>query len=134
MGARYSRHTGYTVPKRTTARPTVRTVQRRIKFGPTTAKFIGLIVLAVLAALAVAATGNATTSSYTNTQITSQTAQVNADNQALTLEVDREKSIQTVAAHDPNKQTMVPVDQVGFVAGASTEATPGSSPTPTSKP
>lgn len=129
MGARYSRTTGYTVARRTPARPTVRTVQRRVKFGPTTAKYFGLAVLAILAVIMLSQVGGDNTSAYKQTALRREASQVSQDNANLQLEATRLQSVQAIQSA---KKDMVPVTDVthveqGDVAGVSTAA-PSSQP------
>lgn len=126
MGARYSRTTGYTIARRAPARTTVRSVQRRITFGPTTAKYFGLAVLAILAVIMLSQAGTNNVTAYKATDLRQQASQVSKDNDALRLEATRLQAvgaIQNTAA----KASMEPVTNVehiekGDVAGVSTTA------------
>jgi len=125
MSARYSRQTGYTVSKRQPARPSVRTVQRRVKLGPTTAKFLGLTVVAILAVVMLSQSGNSATSAYQQNQLRGNIAQKDQETQNLELEAKRSQSLQEIQK-TPAKDTMQPVQRVdyvekGQVAGVSTE-------------
>ena len=124
MGARYSRQSGYTVARRTAARPTVRTAQSRAKFGPTAAKMFGLAALAILAVVMLSQAGTSTTAAYQQNQLRQQVSQADQDVQALQLEAQRAKSIQQIQ-NTPVKDQMQPVQnaghvEVGDVAGVST--------------
>lgn len=125
MAARYSRHAGYTVSKRAPIRrQTVRTVQRRVRFGPTTAKFFGLAVLAILAVIMLTQSSTNATTAYKQTEIRNQVGQADQDIEQLQLEAKRAQSLQAVQ-QTPVKDQMQPMGQVdyvekGDVAGAST--------------
>ena len=128
MSARYSRQSGYTIAQRTTRRPTVRTVQRKIKFGPTTAKYMGLAILGILALVMVTRSSNNATEAYNQNAIRTQTSTTSTEVDNLRLEAKREQAIQNIQ-NTPVKdqlQTAGQVDYVdkgdvsGQVAGAST--------------
>jgi len=128
MSARYSRTNGYTIAKRT-ARPPVRTVQRRIKFGPTTAKFFGLTVLAILAAIMLSQASTNNLAAYQQNDLRKQASQVDADIERLRVDADRVRSIQSIQQAQVKKD-MVPIgnpdhiqagDEQGQVAGVSTQ-------------
>jgi hypothetical protein len=126
MGAaRYSRHTGYTIARRT-RRPAVRTTGRRVRFGPTTAKFFALAVLAILAVLMLTQSGTNATTAYKQTSLRRETSQVDQDIQRLRLEATRAQSIQAIQ-QGALKDQMQPVQdgevghiEKGQVAGAAT--------------
>ncbi|MEI6478106.1 MAG: hypothetical protein WCO52_03915 [bacterium] len=126
MAARYSHKSGYTVTRRAPARrQAVRTVQRRVKFGPTTAKFLGLAVLAILAVVMLTQSSTNATSAYKQTAVRTQISQSQQDIEQLQLEAKRAQSLQTVQ-QSPIKDQMTPTTQVdyvekGTVAGVSTE-------------
>ena len=129
MGARYSRNSGYTIAKRTAPRTTVRTVQRRVKFGPNAAKFIGIAILAALAFFMITTTSNSTTVAYKQNQIRQDLSNVNDETQGLQLDAQRLQSITaeqgTSAAQTEQADQLVPIgnpDYVtqGDVAGVST--------------
>lgn len=119
MGARYSRQTGYTLTRRAPVRPTIRTVQRRVRIGPTAAKFIGLAILAILVGFALTNNGSTATSAYQQNAMRKQVSQVQQDVDSLKLEAERVRSIEQSPPAD-----LQPVNQVdyvnGIVAGAST--------------
>jgi len=131
MSARYSRQSGYTVPQRQAARPSMRSVQRRFKVGPTAAKFIGMAVLAILLLVISSISSNSSTTAYRKTALDQQTAKVDQDIKSLTLNADRSQSIQDIQ-QSPVKDQMVPVGQptpvdyveTGKVAGVSTDQNP----------
>lgn len=125
MGARYSRQSGYTVTRRAPVRrPTQRTVGRRIKFGPTTAKFLGLAVVAILAIVMVTQSSSNATTAYKQNGIKQDISQANQDIEQLQLEARRAQSLQSIQ-NTPVKDQMqenTKTDYVekGEVAGAST--------------
>jgi hypothetical protein len=124
MGARYSRQSGYTVARRSPARPTVRGSQGRVSFGPTAAKVFGFAALAILAVVMLSQAGTNTTSAYQQNQVRQETSQADQDVQALQLEAQRAQSIQEIQ-NSPVKSQMQPVQSVGYVeqgdvAGVST--------------
>jgi hypothetical protein len=126
MGARYSRTTGYTIARRAPARPTVRSVQRRVKFGPTTAKYFGLAILAVLAVIMLSQGGAHNVAAYKITDVRQQSSQVTQDIDRLKLEATRLQSVQAIQSTSA-KDTMEAVTSVthieqGDVAGVSTTA------------
>ena len=125
MGAaRYSRSKGYTIA-RTSQRPMVRTTQRRVKLGPTTAKYIGLAVLAVLAVIMLSQSSTNATSAYEQNKLRKDTSQVSQDIERLKLEAKRAQSLQSIQ-NSPVKDQMAPMDDSvenidqGQVAGVST--------------
>ncbi len=125
MGARYSRNTGYTISKRTVARAPMRTTQKRVTFGPTTAKFFGLAVLAILALVMLSNTKSAT-SPYTDSALRNNISQVDQENTNLQLQAERYQAINAIS-QDPAKAQMVPMSSSeptyvdkGDVAGVST--------------
>ena len=132
MGARYSRHAGYTVARRnTTQRTPTRTVSRRFKLGPNTARYIGLAVLAIIGLVVVTQSNNGVTRQYSDQKVTQSLAQENASIEALKLEAQRAQSLSAIT-QSAQKDSMVPIGSdvthvSGDVAGATT-ATP--SPTP----
>jgi hypothetical protein len=124
MSARYSRQAGYTIDKRNVRKPAVRTVQRRVKFGPNTAKYFGLAILGILALIMVAKTTDISTLGYKQNQIRATSSKVAADVDALKLEATRDKAIQNIQ-NSPVKDTLQTAGQVdyvqqGDVAGVST--------------
>jgi len=136
MGARYSRHSGYTISKRRSAtRATVRTAPRTFGFGPNTARYFGLGVLAIIAIVVVTNSSTRATSAYQQNALNQQVGQVNGDIDALKLEAKRAQSLQNIQ-NTPAKADMQPVDNVtyvekGDVAGVSTSApTASASPQP----
>ena len=129
MSARYSRQAGFTIAKRSSgSRPAIRTVQRRVRFGPTTAKFMGLAVLAILAIVMLSQSGTSATSVYQQNQLRQKTSQVDQEMEALQLEAKRAQSLQSIQ-QTPVKDKMESVGKVEFVekgevAGVSTQAKP----------
>lgn len=128
MGARYSRQTGYTISKRSNNRSSVRTIQRRVRLGPTTAKYIGLLVLAILAIIMLTQSSTSSTNAYKQNELRKQISQVDQDIERLKLEAKRAQSIQNIQ-QTPVKQKMEPVKRVDFVekgevAGVNTEKQP----------
>jgi cell division protein FtsL len=127
MGARYSRQTGYTITRKTN-RPTVRTVSRRVKLGPTTAKLFALAALAIIAIVMVSQSSNRATNTYTQNSLHQEEAQLDQDISRLRLEASKAQSLQAIQ-QTPVKDQMTPAGTVqylekGNVAGASTDATP----------
>lgn len=126
MAARYSGQAGYSVRKRTSVRrPGVQKAQSNFKFGPTTAKFLGLVVLAILGAVMVSqSSGNATTA-YKQSDIRKEIGQTNQDVERLQLEAKRAQSLQEIQAgtvKDGMEQTTKTEQvEIGTVAGVSTE-------------
>ena len=126
MSARYSGQAGYTVRKRAAVRrPGVQKTQSKFKLGPTTAKFLGLAVLAILGAVMVSqSSGNATTS-YKQSDIRDSISQADQDVDRLQLEAQRAQSLAAIQS-SPVKDSMVQTTQTeqvetGNVAGVSTE-------------
>jgi TolA-binding protein len=134
MGARYSRHSGYTISKRRSAtRATVRSAPVKFTFGPNTARYFGLGVLAVIAIVVVTQSSTRATSAYQQNDLRQQLGQTNTDIDSLKLEAKRAQSLQNIESASVAKD-MQPVDDVtyvekGDVAGVSTTA-PSNSPTP----
>ena len=124
MGARYSRQAGYTIAKRQARRPANRTVQRQVKFGPTTAKYLGLAILGILALVMVTRASTSATEAYNQNKIRTDTSKVNAEVDNLRLEARREQALESVKKSQ-DAQQMVDSGQVNYVeqgdvAGAST--------------
>lgn len=125
MGARYSSRSGYTVTRKTPVRrPAVRTVQRRVKFGPTTAKFFGLGVLAILAVVMLTQSSTNATNAYKQSDVREDISHVEQDVERLKLEAKRAESLQSIQ-DTKVKDQMEPVKssdyvEAGDVAGAST--------------
>ncbi len=124
MSARYSRQAGYTIARRQTRRPATRTVQRQVKFGPTTAKYMGLAILGILALVMVTRASTSATESYSQNKIRTETSKVNAEVDNLRLEARREQALENVRKSQLTQQ-MVENGQVNYiekgdVAGAST--------------
>lgn len=125
MGAaRYSRSKGYVIA-RSTQRPMVRTTQRRVKLGPTTAKYLGLAVLGVLAIIMLSQSSTNATSAYEQNKIRKESSQVSQDIERLRLEAKRAQSIQSIQDTQVKEQMQPMGDDVEFVetgevAGAST--------------
>jgi len=129
MAARYSRHSGYTISKRTTRRSTVRTVPRKLGFGPNAARYFGIGILAIIALVMLTQSSTGATSAYTQNDLTKQISQVGGDVDSLKLEAKRAQSLQS-AQTSAAAQTMVPVQgqdvqyvEKGDVAGVSTDPT-----------
>ena len=126
MSARYSKQTGYTVARRSAStRRSTRTVQRRVKFGPTAAKYFGLAILAVLALITLTSSSSSSTTAYEQTDLRQQSSQVEKDIEQLKLEAKRAQSLQAVQ-NSSVKEGMEPVKDAGFVesgevAGATTQ-------------
>lgn len=129
MGARYSRHAGYTISqRRATTRTTVRTTKPKLAFGPHTARYFGLAILAVIAIVVVTQSSTRATSAYQQNDLRTKLGQTNADIDALKLEAKRAQSLQSIQSAAA-KQTMeqVPAQDItyvekGDVAGVSTDA------------
>ena len=130
MGARYSRHAGYTVARRQSKRSVSRTVSRKFRFGPTTAKYLGLGVLAVIALVAATQSNSGVTRDYQQAALTKQLSQNNATIEAMKLEAKREQSLSSVA-QSSEAASMVPVTDVTHVPNS---AVPSPSPSPVAKP
>lgn len=132
MSARYSRQTGYTIAKRQPRRAAIRTVQRQVRFGPTTAKFLGLAVLAILALIMVAKSGTNATSAYQKNDLNKAISQQEQDLDSLRLNAKRAQSLQE-AQTSPVKDQLQTAgnvhyvqkgDEKGQVAGVSTDKQP----------
>jgi|GEM_PF-6342902 len=128
MSARYSRNQGYTIAskRRRTNRPVVRSVQRKLTFGPTTAKYFGLAVLAILAIIMLTRSSASSGDVYASLNLTKQISDTQSQIDEVKLEAEREQSLQAVQ-NTPVQASMVPMTGVGYVekgqvAGVSTEA------------
>lgn len=128
MATRYSSKTGYTVTRRKPVRrQTVRTVGRRVSFGPTTAKYLGLAVLAVLAIVMISQSSSNATTAYKQNEVRREVSQTQQDIDRLKLEAKRAESLQSIQ-QTPVKDQMQPATvidrvEIGDVAGVSTEKT-----------
>lgn len=137
MRARYSSQQGYVISTKRAKRQVIRPTQRRIKFGPTAAKYLGLGVLAVLAVVMLSQSTGNNTAAYDQSNLRKDISEVNQNVESLKLEAKRATSVEEVQKAAVRAQmTPMPaaVDYVegGEVAGASTLAIPGSSPSPSS--
>jgi hypothetical protein len=125
MRARYSRQQGYVIARRrTTTRPTVRTVQRKLTFGPTTAKYFGLVVLAILAIVMLTRSSASSADAYQELQLNKEIGSSEQKIEEMKLEAKRAQSIQEIQ-NTALKDQMQPMQNVeypekGEVAGAST--------------
>ena len=126
MAARYSRQSGYTISKRSTAvrRPTQRTVASKVGFGPTTARYIGLAVLAIIAMIMLTQQSTRATGAYKENDLRKSISQVSGDVDALQLEAKRAQSLQSLSASaiatGMQPATSVTYVEHGQVAGVST--------------
>jgi uncharacterized membrane protein YoaK (UPF0700 family) len=124
MGARYSRNAGYTISKRSVSRPAVRATKQPLKFGPTTAKFFGLAILAILAFVMVSSSGKVAISPYSNSAVTAQISETQQNIDALKIQADRYQTLDAAKTASV-APSMVPADpnyslDKGTVAGVST--------------
>ena len=115
MRTRYSRTRGYVVDRRPKARPTVRTVQRKITFGPAAARYLGLGVLVVLGIIMFSRAGDNSTSAYTTSQLNKDIGQANQDIDELKLAAKRAESLQAIQ-NTAAKDAMVPVSSAQFIS------------------
>ena len=126
MAARYSRQSGYTISKRSTAvrRTTQRTVASKVGFGPTTARYIGLAVLAIIAMVMLTQQSTRATGAYKENDLRKSISQVSGDVDALQLEAKRAQSLQSLSASaiatGMQPATSVTYVEHGQVAGVST--------------
>ena len=126
MAARYSRQSGYTISKRNTAvrRTTQRTVASKVGFGPTTARYIGLAVLAIIAMVMLTQQSTRATGAYKENDLRKSISQVSGDVDALQLEAKRAQSLQSLSASavatGMQPATSVTYVEHGQVAGVST--------------
>jgi len=111
----------------------VHTAQKRIKFGPTTAKFLGLGALGILAVVMISQSSSNATTAYKQNEIRTEVSQNQQDIDQLQLEAKRAQSLQSIQKTPVKDQmeqaTSVDQVEVGDVAGVSTEK-PTNSPTP----
>lgn len=125
MAVRYSRQTGYTVSSRKNYAQPKRTVQKRIKFGPTTGKMLGLIAITILAIVMISQSSGRATNVYEQNSLRKDKSIVEQDIERLKIEAQRAQSLQAVqnTAVKDGMQPMGDVEYVekGTVAGASTE-------------
>lgn len=131
MKARYSRNSGYTITTRAPRRPSVRTVQRKVKFGPTTAKVIGFFILMILGIVTLTQATTNATSGYSQAALRKEISKKKQDIDQLELENQRAQSLQAIE-QSKAKDGLEPVKDVEFVeegqvAGVSTTKT---TPTP----
>ena len=126
MAARYSKQSGYTISKRSAPvrRTTQRTVAGKVGFGPTTARYIGLAVLAIIALVMLTQQSTRATGAYRENDLRKSVSQVSGDVSALQLEAKRAQSLQSLSASSvaPGMQPVGNVTYVeqGQVAGVST--------------
>ena len=126
MSARYSSGSGYTVKRRTPVkRPTVQKTPSAFKLGPNTAKFLGLALLAILAAVMITQSSGSATTAYQQSDVRSSISETDQQVQDMQLQADRDQSLQN-AENTPVKSQMQQTTQVnqvqtGDVAGASTQ-------------
>ncbi|MBU6389014.1 hypothetical protein KGQ71_00695 [Patescibacteria group bacterium] len=127
MSARYSHQAGYSIARRKSQRATMRTVRRRVRFGPTTAKFIGLAVLAILAIVMLTMqAGTNATGVYQQNSLNKNISQVDEDTTQLQLNATRAQALNAIQ-QTAVKDQMAPTGSVngyvenGTVAGVSTQ-------------
>lgn len=131
MRARYSKQRGYVIASRSRSmRPTVRTVQRKIKFGPTAARYLGIMVLCILGIIMLTRSSASSTDAYAQNQLRKDIGQVTQDIGELNLAAQRAKAVQEIQ-NSAVKEGMTPVTNAEFVeegnvekgevAGASTQ-------------
>ena len=126
MAARYSRQSGYTISKSGSPvrRTTQRTVPNKVGFGPTTARYIGLSVLAIIALVMLTQQSTRATGAYKENDLRKSISQVSGDVDALQLEAKRAQSLQALsasaAAQGMQPDTNVSYVEHGQVAGVST--------------
>ncbi len=119
--ARYTRNQGYVVTKkRAASRATLRTTTRRFSVGPTAARFAGIAVLGVLAIILANFKISDSRSVYRDSTLHKQISNQEAEVERLNYEVARAKSIEQIQ-NTPIKDQMVPISEVGQVAGATTD-------------
>lgn len=126
MRTQYSRNSGYTVSRRSTRRSMIRPTARRISFGPTTAKIIGISVLAILGFVMLSRSTGNSTDAYKQLELRKEVGAAQRDLEALKIEAQRAQSLSEVQQSEV-KDSMVPVKGVvpvekGEVAGAATAA------------
>ena len=126
LRARYSKQRGYEIARQRSVRSTVRTSQRRFKFGPTAAKYLGLAVLAVLAVVMLTQSSKNSTNAYTQNSLRKDVGQASQDIERLQLEARRAQSIQDIQ-NTTVKNELQPMGQPdyvqkGEVAGVATTA------------
>lgn len=125
MRARYSRTQGYVITNRRLAnRPAMRTTSQRFSLGPTTAKFLSLSVLLVLAVIMLTRSSANSTGAYKQSELRQQIGASEQEIQQLRLEAQRAQSLQTIQ-NSALKQELQPMENAqylesGEVAGAST--------------
>jgi hypothetical protein len=128
MRARYSHQKGYVIASRRTNRPTVRTVKRSLKFGPTTAKYFGLAILAVLAVIMLTRSSENSASAYTKLQLNKDIGTTEREVREAQLAAQRVKSLEETQKDTALTGQMQPMQNAdyslekGEVAGASTQA------------
>jgi hypothetical protein len=126
MRARYSRQQGYSVSRPTRRATTIRPTQQKMTLGPTTAKYLGLTALAVLAMVMLSQANGSSTAGYTQAELRKEIGQVNQDIERLKLEAKRAQSVQeiekSVVRKDLAQPKQVEYIEKGEVAGVSTTA------------
>jgi hypothetical protein len=103
----------------------MRTVKRRISFGPTAAKFMGLAVLAILLLIISGQSGATSGAAYTANGLGQATSKVEQEISDMKLNAERSKSIEEIQKTEVKDQMQV-VQQVNYVekgevAGVTTE-------------
>lgn len=126
MRARYSRHSGYSISRQSGRKPALRSTAQTLKFGPTSAKYLGLAVLAVLAMVMITQSSGSTTAGYEQSSLRKDISKVDQDIERLRLEAKRAQSVQEIQ-NTTLKDGMVPMEKAqyiekGEVAGVSTSA------------
>jgi hypothetical protein len=129
MSARYSRQTGYTVAKRTAPRRATRTVQRQVKLGPTTARYIGLGILGVIALAGLSRTTGTAVNGYQDSDLNAQISSTQAEVDALTLDAQRAQALGKITQDNAAKNLQPAPANVDQVAVGNV---PVASPTPAS--
>lgn len=127
MGARYSKQQGFTIANRAgRPRQTQRTVQPKVSFGPTAAKYFGLGILAVIALVMLTQQSTRATSAYKENDLRKSVSQVQGDVESLKMEARRAQSLQSLQ-DSAQAKAMQPMGEPtyiekGQVAGAATAA------------
>lgn len=109
-----------------------RIIHRRLRFGPTIAKFFALVILVILGVVALTSSTNSATKLYKKSNLIKERGKISAEVEDLKFWAERQKTLKNIDS-EAIKQNMVPVDnpdyieQSGEVAGSSAEAADASS-------
>jgi hypothetical protein len=132
MAASYSKSRGYTVPKRKSSerigRGTIRPAAQRFTLGPTTARIIAIVAIAILGGIMLSRSSGSSTTAYEKNQLQREIGSTEQEIQQLKVEAQRAQALQGIEGGSVRAELVQPgsvqtiTGETGSVAGASTVA------------